>query len=98
LIGIAFCFNIANILLQTGKVKENKFLSTSSFFVFAIHAPLLLVPVGVITRFLFRPVSDMAFVSLYFINVFCVVLLALLLYYLLIKYMSKFTSIITGGR
>jgi hypothetical protein len=98
LIGMVFWFNIAFILLKSKKVKANKFLSASSFFIFAIHAPLLLILVRKLTFTFFKPLTDMALTIMYFINGIMIILIALVLYYVLRRYFPKFTNIITGGR
>jgi surface polysaccharide O-acyltransferase-like enzyme len=98
IIGIVFCFNLVALLLKTGKINVNKFLTTSAFFVFAIHDPLFLRPLRKVTYVLIKPDADIVVTALYFINVVIVVLTALGLYYLLKRFAPKFTAIITGGR
>ena len=97
-IGIVFCFNLVTILFEKGKIKPTPFLSAASFFVFAIHAPFVLVNLKKISFLLFKPETDIAITALYFFNVIATVCIALGLYYVLKRFMPKFTAIITGGR
>jgi hypothetical protein len=98
IVGIVFLFNLAAFLLETGKVKVNKFLTAATFFVFAVHMPFLNFPLQKITYMVFKPESDIAITSLYFLNVIIVIIVALVLYYMLRRFLPKFTGIITGGR
>jgi surface polysaccharide O-acyltransferase-like enzyme len=97
LVGIVFSFNIATCLLNNSGVKVNSFLSLSSFFVFAIHEPLLML-VRKMTYIIFKPSTDLATSGLFFINVIIATFIALILYYLLRNYALNFTKFITGGR
>jgi hypothetical protein len=97
-IGIAFWFNLVAYLLKTGKVSVNRFLAASSFFVFAIHNPLMMQVIRKILYATFNPQSDWIITTLYFLIVFAVVFIALGLYYMLKRFMPTFTAIITGGR
>lgn len=96
--GIVFWVNLVACLLRTGKVGVNRFLASSAFFVFAIHEPLLLSKIRKVLYAILNPQSDGLITSLYFLVVLVVVLIALGLYYVLKRFMPKFTAIITGGR
>jgi surface polysaccharide O-acyltransferase-like enzyme len=96
--GIVFWVNLVAHLLRTGKVSVNRFLVSSAFFLFAIHDPLLLSKIRKVLYVMLNPQSDWLITALYFLNVLIVVLIALGLYYLLKRFMPKFTAIITGGR
>jgi surface polysaccharide O-acyltransferase-like enzyme len=98
LVGIVFWFNLAALLLRTGKMKTNGFLAAASFFVFAVHDPILLSKFRKIVFVVLKPSSDIEITLLYFVNVIIVTGIALLLYYLLRKFLPRFTKIITGGR
>ncbi|MDR0415132.1 MAG: hypothetical protein LBH84_06930, partial [Prevotellaceae bacterium] len=76
----------------------NRFLASASFFVFAIHDPLMLRESKKILYALFNPQSDLLITALYFLIVLAVALMALGLYYLLKRLTPKFTTVITGGR
>jgi hypothetical protein len=98
LFGIAFWFNMTIMLVKGLKIEANRFLSASSFFIFAIHTPLLLVPVKIMTKIVFSPATDMAHTNLYFTDVMLVITISLGLYYISRCCFPKFTNIITGGR
>jgi hypothetical protein len=97
IVGIVFVFNLSTVLLNAGKVRINKFLVTSSFFVFAFHEPCLIV-IRKLTFVFLNPDNDLLLTAFYFINVLTVAFIALILYYLLKRFLPKFTQIITGGR
>lgn len=96
--GIIFVFNLTAYLLKNNKVKTNKFLSASSFFVFAIHQPFLMISLKKISYKIINTQTDFVYTILYFLNVIIVVIIALGLYSVLKKITPKFTGIITGGR
>jgi surface polysaccharide O-acyltransferase-like enzyme len=98
IVGIVFWLNLVAHLLQTGKIGVNRFLASASFFLFAVHDPLLMSKIKKVLYVTFNPQSDLAITSLYFLIVLVVVFIALGLYYLLKRYMPKFTTVITGGR
>lgn len=98
LVGIVFCFNLTAWLLKDRKVKTSAFLSSASFFVFAIHDPWLLSQIRKILTKVLTPDSDGMWTLLYFLNVILTVGIALLLYALLKRMLPRFTRLITGGR
>lgn len=98
LFGLLFCFNLVSLNLNKGKWKVFKFLSVSSFFVFAIHDPWLLSQIKKLYFKVFLPDTDVQLTVAYFIVPVFVVLFALGGYYLLKRYFPRFTQIITGGR
>jgi hypothetical protein len=98
IVGIVFWVNLVACLLRTGKVSVNRFLASSSFFLFAIHDPFLLSKIKKVLYVTFNPQSDLAVTLLYFLLVIVVVFIALGLYYILKHFMPKFTVVITGGR
>jgi hypothetical protein len=98
IVGIVFWINLVAHLLRTGKIGVNPFLASSSFFLFAIHDPFLLSKIRKILYVIFNPQSDLVITSLYFLLVAIVVFVALGLYYVLKRFMPKFTAVITGGR
>jgi surface polysaccharide O-acyltransferase-like enzyme len=98
LAGIVFWVNIVAYLLKAGKVRVNRFLVSAAFFVFAIHEPLLLSTIRKIIYVIFNPQSDGLITALYFLIVIVTVLIALGLYYVLRRFLPKFTALITGGR
>lgn len=91
LTGIVCAFKITIYLLNRG-LKVIPFLSSVSFFVFAIHEPWLLSQIRKILFKLFQPQSDGMLTFLYFFIVICVIVVALVLYYIFKIYISTFYS------
>jgi fucose 4-O-acetylase-like acetyltransferase len=98
IIGIIFCFNLISFLFEKGKLKPVSFLSAASFFVFAVHDPFVLAPLRKISFLLLRPENDLLITGLYFFNVIFAIIVALGWYYVMLRFVSKFCRIITGGR
>jgi surface polysaccharide O-acyltransferase-like enzyme len=98
IVGIVFWVNLVAYLLRIGKVRVNRFLTSSSFFVFAIHDPFLLSKLRRALYMILNPQSDWLITLLYFLIVLVVVFIALGLYYILRRFLPEFTAIITGGR
>lgn len=71
-------------------------LSTTSFFVFAAHEPLLTV----FRKLSFRliPLTTETAIALYFVLPIVVIVLLIVVYMALGKMLPQFTSLITGGR
>jgi surface polysaccharide O-acyltransferase-like enzyme len=98
IIGIIFCFNLVTHLFKKNKIKPIPFLSDASFFIFAIHQPFILTGLKRFIYVFFKPESDVALTSLYFLIVIVVVMFGLVSYYVLKRFLPRFTAIITGGR
>lgn len=97
LVGMVFMLALSAHFIEKGKWKVNLFLSDSSFFVYAFHG----MPLALAFKFLFKlthPHTDGLMLTLYFLSPTLVILSGLYLYYLLKKYLPKFTALITGGR
>jgi hypothetical protein len=97
-LGIIFFFNITALLIERGKIKAIPFLSSASFFVYAIHDPFLMTCVIGIIHTIFKPETDLAISCWYFINVIITTAIAIGVYYLFQMKLPKFTAIVTGGR
>lgn len=98
IIGIVFWFGIISHLLERRKVKIYPFLSSASFFVFAIHEPWLLSQVKKILFTSLHPENDFLLTFLYFFIVGIVLIISLSLYYLLKSISPRFLAFIAGGR
>ncbi|MDR0733047.1 MAG: acyltransferase [Dysgonamonadaceae bacterium] len=98
IVGILFCFNFVAHLFEKGKIKAHPFLSSASFFVFAIHNPFILIKLKDIIYKFCNPKSDIVITGLYFLIVIIVIFVALGIYSVLRKFLPKFTAVITGGR
>lgn len=95
LLGMAFIVSLTARYISNGQWKTNKFLSESSFFIFAFHMTALLVIQETVH---FSSSTDIICTVLYFSKSSLIVIGGLVLYYLLKKWMPRFTAIITGGR
>lgn len=96
-IGIIFWFLIASFLIERIHIKSIPFLTSASFFIFAIHEPWILPQVSKLLSY-YHPNSEISVVFLYFSSVFLALIISAGLYYILIKIVPRFTLIITGGR
>ncbi len=96
--GILSTLNLSVAIVAKHNFRSTTFLSSASFFVFAIHDPWLLSNIRKLLYGTLHPASDFAMVVVYFLNVLLTVTIALALYYGLKKISPKFTAIITGGR
>jgi len=96
--GMLFVFNTSAWLIGHGKVRVSAFLAGASFFVFAVHVPVLLPSIRKVLYLLFRPENSRSLLLVYFLAVFFVAGISLLLYKFLRRYLSRFTNVITGGR
>lgn len=97
LVGIVLAVSLSAHFLELGKWYPNTFLSDSSFFVYAYHG----MPLAFIIKFLFKVVQPHTNGTLLMLYIFCptiTILIGLMLYYLMKKYLPLLTSLITGGR
>lgn len=98
LVGILMVFNLTSLLLEKNKIKNNAFLGAASFFVFALHQPILLESVRKILFSILLPDNSLLLILTYFLTVVIVIFLSLIIYSFLRKYLPGMTRIITGGR
>jgi surface polysaccharide O-acyltransferase-like enzyme len=85
-------------LIEKGKVKENKLLSESSFFVFCMHMTIMW-EMGKLVFMLLHLGDDPLTLLLFFYGVVTLtILVCLATYVVLNKYVPKFCRLLTGGR
>lgn len=97
-LGVASVLVISKYLIRMNSIRAFLLWASScSFFVFAIHEPLLTIFRKILYK-TFAPTTDIAAISLYFFAPGLVIVTALLLYLALRKAMPKALSIISGGR
>ncbi|KAA6331134.1 hypothetical protein EZS27_020237 [termite gut metagenome] len=97
LAGIIFITSLSAYFLNTGYLHTNKFLLRASFFVFAFHSlPLFLIQKCSFK--LFQPQSDTFVLLLYLLCPVVTIIIGLLLYFSLMKYLPRFTDVITGRK
>ncbi len=98
LTGIICAVKLSASLIDSGKVRVSCFLSSASFFIFAVHEPWIKKISTCIVDRVFPGTSDIYMVTRYFMNGFIIVALSLLMYYALNRFIPKITGFITGGR
>ena len=98
LLGIVSVVVIVAYLLESGKVKVNKTLANSSFFVYALHVSIIAEVAKVV--FIVFHLSDNVFsmLVLYVITPLCTAALCVALYVLLKRYVPFLCNLLTGGR
>ena len=97
LIGIVAIVTLSAHLLRKGTWHTNAFLSDSSFFIYAYHAMPLAFSVKLLFKMI-QPHTDGMLLALYVVCPLVTILIGLLLYYLLRKFLPQLTSVLTGGR
>ncbi len=95
--GIIMSFLIVSYFIEHRKIKPVPFLSASSFFIFALHEPLLTI-IEKLISILFNLNCDYKMCIAYISCVVIVAIISTMVYYMLDRYMPKFNSFITGGR
>ncbi len=107
---IPYLYNIGLILGTLGALFSTRFiarnppfkslilkLNAASFFVYAIHEPLLTILKKVLYK-AFSPDSPVAILALYFSLPLIIIGFAIALYHIISRISPRFTGIITGGR
>ena len=95
LVGMAFTISVTARLISNDNCRMNKFLTESSFFIFAYHMLALKIIESIVSvSFSF----DILCTALYFAKASFIVMIGLILYYSLKKWIPRFTTLMTGGR
>lgn len=98
LLGIGSALFVTNAVVKTAYLKKAlMWASGCSFFVFAVHEPLLTVMRKISYKML-QPNNDLLVLSLYLIIPFFVIALSMLAYMAIKSIAPKFLSVISGGR
>lgn len=97
-VGLICVVKLTACLIERQMIRINPFLTSASFFVFAVHEPFLLtMPYKLLHRVVALN-TDMLLTVVYFAMVLFAVVAALGLYYVSKRLMPSFTAVITGGR
>lgn len=96
-VGIISIFNIVSLAFKHNKITVSIFIANSSFFIYAMHEPLLKY-LKIIVFYLINPHSEFALIIIYFALIAILVSFLLVIYYCLNKLCPKFLKIIIGGR
>lgn len=98
LLGVLSAFYLTSFLALHNKVKSLLiYASALSFFVFAIHEPLLTV-VKKISYMVFKPTTEIVVLVLYLVIPFSVIGISLLIYYVCHLLFPQFLRVVSGGR
>ena len=83
--------------ISTESWKANPFLAESSFFLYCSHGVAMTAAKSVFIK-IFCPLGDIQFMLLRLLLWAATICIGILIYWLLRKYLPRFTAIITGGR
>lgn len=97
LFGSASTIGVVAFLFERNLIKVNPFLSTSSFFIFAAHEPILLPGIRTVLSG-FLPANQIGLIVRYFSAPAISIAILVLCYYCLRKLMPRTTSVLMGGR
>ena len=98
IIGLISSVSWVSYGLTRNFIGTNKLLTSSSFFIYAYHATLILLSTKIYAKFFNTNLSDSVLVAGYFIIPFIIAFIGVGLYVFLHKYFPSFTALITGGR
>lgn len=96
-VGMGFVVSLVAKFVENGKWKENKFLTTSSFFLYLHHA-ILLPSYKKVLIAIIPPTCDANMIILYFLWAILTIIIGLGLYYIIKRLLPKTTSFLMGGR
>ena len=97
-LGIISAFGLTQYALERPNVKSKLLTAAAhSFFLYAIHEPLLTV-MRKISYQLFNPLNDMAVLLLYFAIPIVLIVLSFLLYRVLYSISPRLLWVLTGSR
>lgn len=97
ILGIFTAVSLMSILLENKRIKVNKFLAESSFFIFAFH----IIFIGDLSKVLIKLyfIDSYAYMAvLYFLVPIVDICICLVLYWLLRRFTPRLCALLTGGR
>lgn len=97
IISCFFFFNITMYCIKKYNWKSNLFLAESSFFIYAYHAMPLIFILKIFFKY-FNIDSDFDALAVYILAPSITIILGLLIYFIMRKFLPKTTAILTGGR
>jgi peptidoglycan/LPS O-acetylase OafA/YrhL len=98
LAGVISAVNIASCLMEKGKVKVNKLLSKSTFFVYAMHTVLVLSIVGMIFDCIIKSESPIVLIVRYICVPIITIIICVITYWILGKIAPMLQKILSGNR
>lgn len=96
-VGLIFAYNVAALLIKKSICKPDKFLSSSSFFIYISHF-LIYNEVLKILYMIISPETAAGFVLLYLLAIVACVLLLLSMFYLMNRYVPSVLRVIAGRK
>lgn len=97
IVGMFFAYNIASWLIETGKVKLNKFLASSSFFIYVSHGIICSLVIKSLL-IIIKPEYNLSIILTYLGAVVLVTLLLLGAYYILKRYTPSLLGVLVGRK
>lgn len=97
LVGVAFTIALSAVYIEKGKWKVNAFLTESSFFIYAYHI-IIVSSISSLLRIFIPCTTDIRATIFYFLWAIITIVVGLVLYYVLKKWLPRTTAFITGGR
>lgn len=95
--GLFFAYNISAWLISRKNIKVNKFLSSSSFFIYISHA-VICSKVLLLIKIIINPNNGLSLTITYLVSVAATVLILLSIFYLMSKFTPKLLSVIAGRK
>lgn len=95
--GMVSAITLTGHYISAGKWHVNRFLSESSFFIYAYHAVVLTLIMKLGVKVISNASSG-TLIMVFFLYAFLTVTIGLAIYYLIKKYLPNFTNFITGSR
>ena len=97
LFGMAFTIALTTVFIKKRNFRLNTFLSNSSFFIYAYHI-IVLPLIRRVLLFIIPCTTEVRATILYFLWSITTIVVGLILYLFLRKWLPKTTAFITGGR
>lgn len=97
LLGTPFVITVISWMVERNIIRDIKFLTASSFFVYVVHDPMLRFIRKFSLKYLNHE-SDWQLIVGYFGAIFVDLTIVYVLYWLLSRYAPKFLGLISGGR
>lgn len=88
---------ITAYFINQGSWEPNRLLAESSFFLYCYHGVVMTALKSIIIKLL-SPTSDISYVATRLLVCIVVIAIGIILYWILSRYLPRFTAFITGGR
>ena len=98
LAGVISAVNIASSIAEKGKLKPNRILAQSTFFIYGVHTPLVLGIVGLVFDIVFKSQHPIVLTLRYFAVPIITAYACVLVYRIMKKIMPKILGLLSGNR